>query len=241
MKLFILSTGATLLLVAATLCFSADAFPQKARVQRVPYHPPPTRAPRPIRFRRQAIGGQVSSNPAGGSDVRMEIAKGFGTPDHNVIGSAFAAGNTDRGPVTTGGSVAYNNNGHGLALTKEHIPGVRDSFTQSARANLFNDGTNKIDANAFASQNKLPNGFEFQRNGGGLSWANANGHGANAGISNIPGFGRQLDLGGKANLWSSPDRNTMLDLNAGASRWLSGPLGGQTNYGGGLGLTHMFG
>ena len=132
-------------------------------------------------------------------------------------------------------------NGLGAALTKTHTPGGIDSFKQSASANLFNNGVHSVDANVFASQNKLANGFKFERNGAGLDYSHINGHGASLTHSNIPGFGKQLELAGKANLWSSQDRNTRLDLIGTGSQWTSGPLSGQRNFGGQVGLTHMFG
>ena len=98
-----------------------------------------------------------------------------------------------------------------------------------------------MDANVFASQNKLANGFKFERNGAGLDYSHINGHGASLTHNNFPGIGRQLDLGAKANLWSSPDRNTRLDLTGGASKWTSGQFRGQNDFRGGLGLTHIFG
>ncbi|XP_037948817.1 attacin-B-like [Teleopsis dalmanni] len=224
----------------ATLCVITEATPQ--RFQKLPYYPPPTRPPRPIRVRRDALSGSLASNPNGGADARLELGHAIGDPNHNLIGSVFAAGNTVKGPVATGGTLAYNNNGLGASLTKEHIPGVRDSFTQSVNANLFKSGPHSVDANAFKSQNTLANGFKFERNGGGLSYGHANGHGASLTQSSIPNFGKQLELAGKANLWSSQDRNTRLDLGGSASKWTSGPFSNQkTNFGGNLGLTHYFG
>lgn len=93
-----------LAVVAIGAC--VEAMPQ--RFQTLPYYPRPTPQPRPIRVRRQVLGGSLTSNPAGGSDARLALSKGIGTPDHNVIGQVFAAGNTQKGPITTGGSVAYN-------------------------------------------------------------------------------------------------------------------------------------
>ncbi|XP_067627451.1 attacin-A-like [Eurosta solidaginis] len=189
----------------------------------------------------QSLGGSLSSSPLGGADARLELAKGIGTPDHNVIGKVFAAGNTNGGPVATGGALAYNNHGLGAAISQTHIPGVRDTFTQSASANLFNNGVHSLDANAFASQNKLANGLKFERNGAGLDYSHINGHGASLTHSNIPHFGSQLGLSGKANVWSSHDRNTRLDLTGSSSKWMSGPLSGQKDFSAGLGLTHLFG
>ncbi|KAL7736475.1 hypothetical protein ACLKA6_019676 [Drosophila palustris] len=227
-----------LALVAISAC--VEAMPQ--HFQTLPYYPPPTQPSHPIRVRRQVLGGSLASNPAGGADAKLGLSKAIGTPDHNVIGSVFAAGNTAKGPVTTGGSVAYNNHGHGFDLTKTHTPGVQDSFQQSAHANLFNNGVHNVDAKVFASQNKLANGFEFQRNGAGLEYSHINGHSAGLTHSNIPGIGQQLGLDARANLWSSQDRSTRLDLTGNANKWTSGPFSGQkTNFGGGLGLTHYFG
>ncbi|EDX06923.1 AttC [Drosophila simulans] len=195
--------------------------------------------------RRQVLGGSLTSNPSGGADARLDLSKAIGTPDHHVIGQVFAAGNTRTKPVSTpvtsGATLGYNNHGHGLELTKTHTPGVRDSFQQTATANLFNNGVHNLDAKAFASQNQLANGFKFDRNGAGLDYSHINGHGATLTHANIPGLGKQLELGGRANLWQSQDRNTRLDLGSTASKWTSGPFKGQTDLGANLGLSHYFG
>ncbi|XP_037818563.1 attacin-C-like [Lucilia sericata] len=214
-----------------------EAYPQRVYYQKLPYYPPPTQPPRPIRVRRD-LGGQISTNPAGGNNAKVDFTQGIGTPEHNLIGQAFAAGNTKGGPVVTGGTLAYNNNGFGAAITKEHINGISDTLTKSISADF---GDHKIGANVFKSDNTLPNGFKFERSGHGLEYSHINGHTASLTQSNIPNFGRQLELAGKANLWSSQDRNTRLDLTGSASKWTSGPFSGQTSYGGGLGLTHFFG
>ncbi|KAH8402457.1 hypothetical protein KR009_012042 [Drosophila setifemur] len=194
------------------------------------------------RVRRQVLGGSLASNPAGGADARLDLTKAIGTPDHNAIAQVFAAGNTQSGaPATSGASVAYNNQGLGIDLTKTHTPGVRDSFQQTATAKLFNDGVHNLDAKAFASQNQLANGLKFDRNGAGLDYSHINGHGASVTHSNIPGFGKQLELGGRANLWQSQDHNTRVDLSSTASKWMSGPLSGQRDFGANLGITHFFG
>ncbi|XP_067627453.1 attacin-B-like [Eurosta solidaginis] len=240
MKLFILA-------IVAVVTFSAivEAYPQRVRTHHLIYYPPPRGPTRPILVRVArdvGVGGALASNPNGGADARLQIANAIGNPNHNLIASAFAAGNTDRGPVTTGGMVAYNNNGLGGAISKTHTPGVRDTVTQSLNANLFNNGVHTLDANAFKSQNTLlKNGVEFERNGFGLDYSHINGHAASLTKSTIPNFGSQVELAGKANLWSSPDRNTRIDLTGSGSKWTSGPLSGQRDYFGGVGLTHMFG
>ena len=103
MKFFVFAIVSVALLGALI-----EALPQRAHFQKLPYYPPPTRPPRPMRVRRAVLGGQATSNPAGGADAKISLAHGIGTPDHNVIGQVFAAGNTNKGPVTTGGALAYN-------------------------------------------------------------------------------------------------------------------------------------
>ncbi|XP_022211529.2 attacin-A-like [Drosophila obscura] len=226
------------ILIVALVALGAIA---EASAQTMPYHPPPTQPPR-WRFRRQVLGGSLASNPAGGADARMDLTKAFGTPEHNAVVQAFAAGNTQSGPATVGGTAAYNNHGHGASVTRTHTPGVKDAFQQEVHANLFNDGVHNLDAKAFASQNKLAKGFEFQRNGAALDYSHINGHGASVTHSNFPGIGRQLGAEARANLWSSADRNTHIDLNGTANKWMSGPFANQrTDFGAGLGLTHHFG
>ena len=90
----------------AFLAVAIEAMPQ--RFQRLPYSPPPTSPPRPIRVRRQSLGGSLTSNPLGGSDAKLSLSKAIGTAEHNVAGQLFAAGNTLKGPVTTGAGLAYN-------------------------------------------------------------------------------------------------------------------------------------
>ncbi|XP_067627450.1 attacin-B-like [Eurosta solidaginis] len=240
MKLFIYTIVTTLAINSIVA-----AFPQRVRAQTLLYYPPPSRPTRPflVRVARDVgVVGALASNPNGGADARLQIANAIGNPNHNLIASAFADANTDRGPVTTGGTVSYNNNGLGAAISKTHTPGVRDTVTQSLNANLFNNGVHNLDANAFKSQNTLlKNGVEFERNGFGLDYSHINGHAASLTKSTIPNFGSQVELAGKANIWSSRDRNTRFDLTGSGSKWTSGPLSGQRDYFGGVGLTHMFG
>ena len=92
----------------AYLAVAIKAMPQRATFQKLPYYPPPTSPPRPIRVRRQSLGGSLTSNPLGGSDAKLSLSKAIGTPEHNLAGQLFAAGNTLKGPVTTGAGLAYN-------------------------------------------------------------------------------------------------------------------------------------
>lgn len=80
------------------------------------------------------------------------------------------------------------------------MPGVRDTLTKSLSADIFNNGDHKLSANVFKSDNTLANGLKFERNGHGLDYSNINGHGLSIKQNKIPDFGRQLELGGRANL-----------------------------------------
>lgn len=104
MKLFVFA-------IIAALALNAGVEAQRPHYQPLIYYPPPRPPPRPILVRVArdvGIGGSLASNPRGGADARLDVANAIGSPNHNLIGSAFAAGNTDRGPVTTGGALAYN-------------------------------------------------------------------------------------------------------------------------------------
>ncbi|XP_034477134.1 attacin-C [Drosophila innubila] len=193
-----------------------------------------------VRMRRQALGGSITSNTAGGADAKVALTQALGTPENNIIAQAFATGNTQSGPATSGATLALNSHGNGLEFAQKHTPGVIDSFKQTATANLFNDGVHNIDAKAFASQNQLANGLKFDRNGAGLDYAHISGHGASVTHSNIPGLGKQLELSGLANLWQSQDHNTRVDLSSTASKWLSGPFNGRSDFGANIGLSHYF-
>lgn len=111
--------GICLILSLGLLGVYAAALPQQPHVQRLVYYPPPP-TPAPIlRARRQVLGGSLVSNPSGGADARLDLSKAIGTPEHNVIGQVFAAGNTQTGgpvtkPVTSGASLAYNKYVHQL-------------------------------------------------------------------------------------------------------------------------------
>lgn len=80
-------------------------------------------------------------------------------------------------------------------------------MTKSLKADIFNDGQHKVSVKAFQSDNTLANGYKFERNGHGLDYSNINGHAASFNQIKIPDFGRQIELAGKANLWSSQDRS----------------------------------
>nr|ABX80075.1 attactin TY1 [Tabanus yao] len=193
----------------------------------------------------QQLSGSASSNPQGGQDIVAVGRVGAGSPDLNVVGGVFAAGNTDKmahgAPPTLGGFAGLNVDGHGLSLEKTITPGIQSTMKENARINFFDDKTHKVDTNLFHSRTHLdkPN-FTFDKYGASLDYSHTRGHGASVGMSNIPNIGSNLDITGRANLWSSPDRMTSFDLTGTHTRGLSGQFAGQNNWGAGVGLTHRW-
>lgn len=68
----------------------------------------PEQAPIFIRRARRDVGGKISSNPSGGADAVLQATQKMGSDAANLAATAFAAGNTNKGPVATGGSVGVN-------------------------------------------------------------------------------------------------------------------------------------
>ncbi|XP_011180189.1 attacin-A [Zeugodacus cucurbitae] len=191
----------TSLAVALTILVCVTAVPLHTNPQRV--LPPPS--PRgPIRIRRTvATGGTISTNPNGGQDVKVEIAKGLGTADANVFGSVGAAGNTKGGPVTTSGTLGANLLGLGASITKDHTPGIGEALTKKAAANIPINDENRLGGSLFKTDNKLANGFEFVKQGGSLSFENAGGHGISIAKESIPGFSDTLSKSAHATLFNN--------------------------------------
>lgn len=184
--------------------------------------------------------GSASSNPAGGFNTMLGARQTFGTPNQNANLGAFAAGNTNGGPVTTGLFGGVHKDGAGLNLLHTNTPGVGSTFKQGADLNLLNQGNHKLDANTFHQFNKLDNGLKFNTVGGGLDYNHPAGHGASLGVSHIPKFDHtKVDLTGRANLWQSANRATNLDLTGTASRTFT-PFGNRNDFGAGIGLNHRF-
>lgn len=53
----------------------------------------------------------------------------------------------------------YFSNGHGITLTKSHLPGA-DRVAAAANVNLYDKGDHKFDANAFAVRT-IPEASQF--------------------------------------------------------------------------------
>ncbi|XP_058823808.1 attacin-B-like [Topomyia yanbarensis] len=130
-------------------------------------------------------------------------------------------------------------NDHGASFTRSNIAGVGSQTRLDGNANLFKTDSNRLDANAFKSFNKLNNGASFGSHGAGLDWNNARGHGASLGFDRTPAL-RETNVfaTGRANLWQN--QQSSLDAFGTVGRALSGPSRGRTNFGAGIGLKHRF-
>ncbi|XP_011181921.1 attacin-A [Zeugodacus cucurbitae] len=187
------------------------------------------------------FSGTLGSNPRGGNDFNLNLARSFGNQRTNAGGGVFANGNTLGGPVTTGGFLAANRNGHGAGLEYSKTPGFGSTFSQNAHATILERNNHNLGANAFHSRTNMDNGFKFNKFGGAVTYDHANGHSASLGASRIPQLNMNtVDLAGKANLWRSRDRSSTLDLTGGVSRNFGGPFENKWNKNIGLGLTHRF-
>uniref|UniRef100_A0A1A9VUE6 Attacin C-terminal domain-containing protein n=1 Tax=Glossina austeni TaxID=7395 RepID=A0A1A9VUE6_GLOAU len=185
--------------------------------------------------------GSASSNSKGGLDVNLGLGKSVGDAASNAGAGVYAAGNTAGGPATAGVFLEANKNNHGVSLTHSNTEKFGSSLTTSAHVNLLKTDTHHLNADAFHSRTHLDNGFKFDRVGGGLTYGHSNGHGVALTGSQIPQVGmKSLDVTGKANLWSSPNRATTLDLTGGVSKHFGGPFNGQTDKKIGFGLKTNF-
>lgn len=132
-------------------------------------------------------------------------------------------------------------NGHGLSIQHANTHGVSQSLSENMRLNVLKTDHNSVDVNAFHGRTLLQNGLKFDNVGANTNWSSAQGHSASLGVNHIPKFDMTtVNAAANANLWSSANKATSLDLNANASRHVSGPFRGKSDFGAGFGLTHRF-
>lgn len=98
-----------LLALAISALATVSANYHRPTIQNLLYRPPPRPRPNPFkvyRVRRQ-LSGSVVSNPQGAPTLNLQASQGIGTPNHNLIGTAFASG-VPGGDITRGGQLGYN-------------------------------------------------------------------------------------------------------------------------------------
>ncbi|XP_058988156.1 sarcotoxin II-1-like [Musca domestica] len=219
-----------------------EAQPQRVYVQKLPYYPPPTQAPRVMRARRSP------DNPAANTGIQIKTnsvsSNILKTPSNKVDGTVtqsktyFPNGQFSE---SSSGSLDWKNSlGVGGSLGRDITKGHSDTFTKSLGVNIFNNDRNSLDAMYSQSNTKLNNGFGFNREGGSLKWTNEGGHGLNAGVTRFEGFGKQASVGGHTNIFTSNDGNTRLDAFGSGSKWLNGPLENHREFNFGIGGSHYF-
>lgn len=112
---------------------------------------------------------------------------------------------------------------------------------ENLRINTLKNDNHAVDLNAFHNRTQLQNGLKFDSVGGNAAWSHAQGHSASVGVTQIPKFGiTTMGATGSANLWTSPNQASSLNLNAFGNQHVAGPFKGQRDFGGGLGFTHRF-
>lgn len=117
-----------------------------------------------------------------------------------------------------------------------HTEGLGYSTTTAAQANLFQSQQATLNATAHHTHARTHDQF-----GGGLNMQTAGGHSAALGVNHIPQFNMTtMQASGRANLLTSPSGNLNLDATANATRHMSGPFRGKSDFGGGLNLNYRF-
>ncbi|XP_005178550.1 attacin-A-like [Musca domestica] len=187
------------------------------------------------------IGGTATANPKGGQDIDVKAIGKVGNEGLGAAAGVFAKGNDKHGPITTGAFGEISSNGHGLTVHHSNTHGVSKSLGENLRINTFKNDNHAVDLNAFHNRTQLQNGLKFDAVGANAAWSHAKGHSATVGVTQIPKFNMTtLGATGSANLWTSPNQASSLDLNAFANKHISGPFKGHRDIGGGLGFTHRF-
>ncbi|XP_023293355.2 sarcotoxin-2A-like [Lucilia cuprina] len=131
-----------------------------------------------------------------------------------------------------------NGNGFGASYNREKNKGISETERKAFIANLLNSRRHNLDASFYDTNVAYNNGYNFGTTGGMLDYTHADGHGLNAALTRYTGIGKKAEVNGYANLFTSQDGRATLNANAGASRWLNGPYGGQNDYGFGLGFRY---
>ncbi|EDV93788.1 attacin-A [Drosophila grimshawi] len=178
---------------------------------------------------------QANGDPKTGA-ASMKCGVVAGDEQFNARAGVFATKDSVAGPVTKGVYGAVNSNGHSLSLQHGHTEHFGSSTTAAAQANLFQNKQAAVNATAFHTHNRTHDQF-----GGGLNMQTAAGHSAALGVTHVPQFNMTTaNVGGRANLYTSPSGNLNVNATANATRHLSGPFNGQKDFGAGLGLQYKF-
>ncbi|KAH8280056.1 hypothetical protein KR018_002649 [Drosophila ironensis] len=178
---------------------------------------------------------QATGNPkTGEASARCGVT--LGNELANAKAGVFASTPGTGAPVTKGVYGAVNANGHGLSLQHSHVEHLGGTTTAAAQVNLLEKPNVNLTGFHSHSHNRSIDTF-----GGGLNMQSQAGHQASVGVTRVPKFDMtSVQAQGMANLYTSPSGNTNLSATGNATRHLSGPWAGKTDYGAGLNFRHNF-
>lgn len=182
-----------------------------------------------IRERRDAVQGVLGEN------------------DHNKLSGQFSdvnSQNNGRPFQSSSGSLQFENkpSGLGASVSVDKNSAGYNAQSSGLTGNFpLNDNNNL--AASYSHSHINNNGYEFNKNTGSLGWENSNGHGLSGSYSQFSnGIGSQAAVNGFSNIYKSPDGNTVINANAGASQWMSGPFSNQRpGFNMGISGQHFFG
>lgn len=115
-------------------------------------------------------------------------------------------------------------------------PGV--TGTIGAQGNIFNQNGHSVNAHGQVSRTYHPAGPTSI--GGGINYEGPRGS-ASANANHVHRFGTDVSVGGKANVWTSNNRRSTVDVGGNYNRHFGGPFGtGKPNYNVGATFIHRF-
>lgn len=174
------------------------------KFQTLPYYPSKHSGVQLLRARRAVdFTKEIAPKPDGSVDGKIQVSKMLTKNDVTLGAAASASGNTKTGPVSTSLSLGASTKNLGVGISRDHTPGGMTSITKTAQAQLLNTPSNQINANVFKQNNKLPQGLEFQKNGGSLEWLNSGGHSLTVAKESIPGYKDTFVTSGNANIFNN--------------------------------------
>ncbi|KAG5681256.1 hypothetical protein PVAND_010707 [Polypedilum vanderplanki] len=138
--------------------------------------------------------------------------------------------------------LTYRNNDNSVSYKRTETPQYSNQQF-SGTANLYNDGTHKLNFNGWAGNTKrFRRQFEYEKFGGNFEYQHRNGHSLSLGSNVIPKLDQQtIDVTGNANIWRSDDKLSSLNAYGSASHHVGSYQPDlRTDYKTGLTFEHRF-
>ncbi|KAH8311503.1 hypothetical protein KR044_006659 [Drosophila immigrans] len=167
----------------------------------------------------------------GGASAKCDVVKeGENT---TVKAGVFASNKAENKPVTTGAHAQVKVDNHSLSVHHEHTPKVGSTTTTTAQANFKPKGQ---DVSVTASHTRHPKHDEF---GVGVKATCDERHEAAVEVKHVPKVNMTtVNAASKVNLVQSKD--VKVNAVATASRHMSGPSRGHSNFGAGISYSFKF-